>query len=191
MQSCNSWILVSSFIRKKDNSFIPWTKRDATRGDGKLIISRDEHGTSQKDQIVHIGIENTLEPHCCAPRQNHCARGIPLWMWLFHCRSPVVSNRSRRKLSKSRNGLVGRNPTTGCLLPALQPAFRQRTHRLGESCSSWLFWSARWNCISLAKDGLKTFFESLPQFAFWKLGKENSFKIDYLMTRSQTHEKNI
>lgn len=43
----------------------------------------------------------------------------------------------------------------------------------------------------LIKDGLKTFLEFLPQFAFWKQEKENSFKIDYLMTRSQTYEKNI
>lgn len=35
------------------------------------------------------------------------------------------------------------------------------------------------------------FSECLPQFAFWNQERENSFKIDYLMTRSQTYEKNI
>lgn len=35
------------------------------------------------------------------------------------------------------------------------------------------------------------FLDFLPQFAFWNQGTENSFKIDYLMTGSQTYEKNI
>lgn len=85
---------------------------------------------------------------------------------------------------------MGRIPTTGCLFPALQPAFRQRIQRLGEP---WFFMALLVSKMELyltCKRWSKNF-EFLPQFAFWKLGKENSFKIDYLMTRSQTHEKNI
>lgn len=76
-------------------------------------------------------------------------------------------------------------------LSALQPAFSQRLVGWMSHGSSWLSGPVRWSCILLAKDGLKNFLEFLSQFAFWKQEEENSFKIDYLMTRSQTYEKNI
>lgn len=96
------------------------------------------------------------------------------------------------RLNKSKKGkLMGLIPKAKCHQSSIQPAFRQRTHKMSEQ---WLLVALKASKMELylaCKRQSKNFLEFLPQFAFWNPEKENSFKIDYLMTRSQTYEKNI